>query len=204
MLLGRHLHQAEAAANDTWAGSLYCLCVRNLLNPQPCCALRFCVCAGCIFQQLLGSRGLCFIKCVSALQAEVHSATVCLAVTQSIIWHFGQRLIFRVCFGFFCRYLCSYFLAVSSLHRICILSMFISHALKWSVAETVEQPHLIVSLYLARCIAYLSRNATKYVISLKTVWKCKVWRKREMSWLQALFSLFTVAVYNVISKPDIS
>lgn len=42
-----------------------------------------CVCAGCIFQQPLSSRGLCFIKCVPALQAEVHSVTVPFALTLS-------------------------------------------------------------------------------------------------------------------------
>lgn len=90
MLLRRDLNQAEVAANHAWTGSLHLLCVRNLLNPQPWCALLFNVCAGCIFQQPLSSRGLCFIKCVSASHAEVHSATVCLAVAQPILWHFGK------------------------------------------------------------------------------------------------------------------
>lgn len=129
MLAGRHLQQAEVAANITWTESLFYFCDRNLFNPQPWCALLFC--AGCIFQQPLSSRGLCFINAFHLCrQAEVHPVTVPLSCDRVRYLAFWKRLIFRASFGFFHRCLHSYFLAVSSLHRKCILRVIISHALK--------------------------------------------------------------------------
>lgn len=59
----------------------------------------FCMCVlYASFNSLpLSSRGLCFMKCVLALQtAEVHLVTVPLAMTQCIICHFGGGLFLRL------------------------------------------------------------------------------------------------------------